>query len=690
MRSIVHAICAGAIVASLTAGQPEPLIDLPSGVDLPRLIDLLSAETGIPIDYDPALIRGTVTVRADAGVERQAMKPLVLELLAARGFAVVAGESGHLRVVKAAEAKQHAAILEAPSGEYCAILVRAMQLDARALADSIKPLLSNAGDATVLGTSGLIRLSDHGPRLISVLDLLPSIDVRGPLEVVEIPVNASTADTVVSAVGLIVAKESAITGTELPGEIVAAPGDHAVLVIAPPSATREWTDLVRRVDKPRTRDRRWYTVDGHDLNAVATLITETVGADAADPTFVEVVVDELTQSLSIVATPEDHARVDSLVTRLGEAAEASPRVVRAFSLKNRGVDDLLQVLEELISAGALGDVAAKVAIDPTTATSSNSAGTADQYILGLTADESTNSLIAVGPSRLLAQLGDLITQLDTRQPQVMVEALLVSLSDGESLDFGVELERLEVSGGTFFKLSSLFGLSSGAGGGITDVGRSVEDGTGFTGLVLDPGEFSVVVRALQTISDGKGVRRPKLLVNNNESASFDSINEQPFTSVNASQTVTTTSFGGFEPAGTQITVTPQIANGDHLVLEYTLSLSTFVGESATEGIPPARQQNNLQSVATIPDGFTIILGGFEETTEGEAVSQIPLVGSIPIIGELFKNRSSSESRSRFYAFVTARVLRNEGFESLKYTSDLDLEDAGVDDDWPEVRPSIIR
>ncbi len=120
-----------------------------------------------------------------------------------------------------------------------------------------------------------------------------------------------------------------------------------------------------------------------------------------------------------------------------------------------------------------------------------------------------------------------------------------------------------------------------------------------------------------------------------------------------------------------------------------MTLSAFVGESSSPTSPPPRQQNNLQSVVTIPDGYTVVVGGLETLTEGKGTSQIPLLGSIPILGEVFKNRSNSTSRTRFYVFIRSTVMRHEGFEDLKYLSDQDAQALGIDDGWPEVRARMI-
>ncbi len=295
-------------------------------------------------------------------------------------------------------------------------------------------------------------------------------------------------------------------------------------------------------------------------------------------------------------------------------------------------------------------------------------------------------MIAIGDARRLEQLAELIRTLDERQPQVMLEALVLSLTEGDTLDLGVELEVMAVSGSTLINLASIFDLGM---VGLEDT--PAPTGTGGTALVLSPGDFRVLVRALETINHGRALNIPKVLVNNNQQATLDAVLQQPFLSTNASSTVATTSFGGTQDAGTTLSVTPQIAEGDHLVLEYSLSLSAFVGESSDPALPPPRQQNTIQSVVTIPDGYTVVVGGLEVETAAQATSQVPGLGALPLVGELFKNRSNSRSRSRFYLFIRANILRHHGFEDLKYLSDRQLmaEGVGLDDGWPKVEPRII-
>ncbi len=549
-----------------------------------------------------------------------------------------------------------------------------------------------------------------------------------------------------------------LLGQDLRGDVLATPDNRGVLVIAPRSTQPAWRSLLETLDRREAVVTKTYVPRRFTPDQVATLIEQTVDTQG-DERF-KLYINKLTSALIITATEPQQGEIAGLLARLEEVPPPSAQPVRRIAVRNRSVSEVLPLLERLLatrfpdqgpaspivstreqregwSSGTGGartsenagsntgsSVRTGPAVDtpaaaPTVDTppSPSVTGARDAALgrppsdngprelsvgdfstddLTLASDEPTNTIIASGSPAALDRVAALVAELDIRQPQVMIEVLLLNISDSDSFDFGVELERLERTGGTAIKLSSLFGLSSPGGlqnAGPLGIGRAVSGtASGFTGLVLDPGEFSVVVRALETLNEGRTLTIPKVLVSNNEQAEFDSVVEQPVLSVNASDTVSTTSFGGFQQAGTTISVTPRISPADHLGLEYNLTRGAFIGESSDPGLPPPRQQTTTSSVVTIPDGFTIVVGGFEETQEGNAKDQVPFIGRVPLIGELFKNRSQSSSRSKFYVFIRATILRDDRMTALKHLSGRDMRglDPRIDDGWPEVEPRIIR
>lgn len=359
-----------------------------------------------------------------------------------------------------------------------------------------------------------------------------------------------------------------------------------------------------------------------------------------------------TSSVTVTARPETHERLDSLAQELRDLPTSARLSTERIPVRRRLATSLAEQLTNLMSAGLAQDASTLATAAPideaTNSARAANAPTRPGTTTGptVTIDEATNSILVTGTPAQLASVRSLAAQLDTTVPQVMLEVLMVSLSESETLDLGVELDRIEVGGSTLYRLSSLFGLGVEAGSATIP-----EAGKGLTGVVLDPGEFSVLVRALETVNEGRSLSVPRVLVANAQQAEFNSVTQQPILSTNASDVVATTSFGGFEDAGTTISVSPRILAGEQLNLDYSVTLSAFVGESSDPALPPPRQQNQLSSAITIPDSYTVAVGGIELTTSGEAISRVPLIGRIPIIGELFKNRSRSSSRTRFYVFI---------------------------------------
>ncbi len=126
------------------------------------------------------------------------------------------------------------------------------------------------------------------------------------------------------------------------------------------------------------------------------------------------------------------------------------------------------------------------------------------------------------------------------------------------------------------------------------------------------------------------------------------------------------------------------------MLQHSLSLSSFVGGSPGAGLPPPRQQNEVRSVATIPDGHTVVVGGLEVVTDSDASNRVPVLGSVPVLGALFSSTNEGATRSRFFVFIRATILRRRAFEDLRHLSAVSADLAGVDDGFPPVRPRVIR
>jgi hypothetical protein len=399
------------------------------------------------------------------------------------------------------------------------------------------------------------------------------------------------------------------------------------------------------------------------------------------------------------------------VFRLLAFLDAAPTAMgsesfRVFSIRNRSAPELAELLNRLAGIGylSLSEPTARgqssssagppgiesLSVGPPSATPGAPGGATALRTGGgqlfVSADEATNTLFATGDASLLDRLEGLVTTLDVMPSQVMLEVLILNLSDSDVLGLGVELRGTKYKG-AIGALTSIFGLGASDAAGNALASQSL---LGLTGVVLKPGEFSMLLNALQVLNKGRALNVPKVLVNSNQRANLASVLQTPFLSTNVANVIATTTFGGTQDAGTTINVRPQIAEGDHLVLEYSIVLSTFVGSASAPSLPPPRQQNNLNSTATIPDGYTVALGGLETNSQTQATSRVPIAGDLPLIGWLFRSESRTVSHSRFYVFIRASILRGADFQHLKFISDVDVQHAGIDPHWPAVEAVLIR
>jgi len=699
-------------------------------LDLPRLLDLAADRLKVAVDYDPAALKGQVTLRQVGALSDAELWELANQALAQRGFTTLRTPNGRtLSVVKVSEAAGMARIevegaSEQPAAGFQTVVLAPTNRTAKDVAEVIRPLLTKGtGVAMPLGDARLLLVSDFTARVAEVRRVLARIDVAAPTAVEEIAVVNVPPATLAAAVMQVVAKRDAVSGGKTAGEVIAAPSGTGVVLIAPPEGAEAWRAMIRQFDQAESMETRYYTPRVFAAKDVAKLLEDLLkgaGKSAVQGPW-RVIVDELTGTLVVTATPTEHAQAAALLERL-DAAQGGALPMRAFPVRNRPIRELIATLERLMDAGLLEagggadsreqvreggaqrtvrDLGSVLGDQPGASLlpdgSHGGNGRAGRQGVGsqsngalpslqLTADEATNTLIAIGEPRVLSHLETLLQLLDVRQPQVMLEAILVSMTDTDAVNLGLELERLGNIGDASFKIASLFGLSSSTGGV-----RTVADTTGFNGAVLNPGEFSVVVKALQALNKGQSISNPKVLVTNNEQARFSSVLQQPFLRTDTTTGAgVTNSFGGSDSAGTTISVKPQIAAGEHLVLTYNINLSSFVGTPADAGLPPPKQQNTVDSVATIPDGHVVVVGGLELESESLSTSQIPLLGDVPLLGELFKNRSKGKSRTKFFVFIRASIMRSTSFEDLKYVSANAAAAARIDDGFPEVEPRVIR
>lgn len=301
-------------------------------------------------------------------------------------------------------------------------------------------------------------------------------------------------------------------------------------------------------------------------------------------------------------------------------------------------------------------------------------------------DIHTNTIIVVAKPDVQRFYARLIEQLDERRPQVLIEAKVVIIDTSDDFTLGVEVSGGDRTGGKRAFAFTSYGFSS-----VDPISGalSITPGVGFNGTLVDPSTADVVVRAITTHRRARVLSSPRILVNDNAEGELTSVIEIPFTSVNASTTVATTSFAGFAEAGTTINVTPTISDDNYLQLDYSVSLNTFTGDGA-DGVPPPRQTNEVRSRVSVPDGYTVIVGGLKNKNESKSYRGLPFLEHIPVVRTLTGTTSNSWDETSLFVFLRPVILRDDKFKDLKYISDQQVQEACLRGEFPHSKSQSIR
>lgn len=405
---------------------------------------------------------------------------------------------------------------------------------------------------------------------------------------------------------------------------------------------------------------------------------QTTGPRADLPVFND---DRRTNSVVVVAAERDVEAIEKTLQTLDVEAFQPQRPVRVYPLHNTKAQHIVPLLEEVIQS-VEGPTVPTGTTGQQKAPESAAPGSRRIKIVG---DQENNILIVVATRDEHEWLRPVIEDLDRRRPQVLIEAWLVALTESGARELGIELSARGAAG-------DYDGL------GTTFFGRtSVDEGTGERGLpsppqegatiaILRAGEVRAVLNALLEDEEARIVSRPRLLANANQEATFQSVQQEPFVTISAiTSTTSTTAFGGFEQAGTALTITPTILEGDFVFLDVKLVVSNFTGAPPSAQVPPPRNENSVETSVTVPDRSTIVIGGIVRSEERETVKKVPLLGDIPLLGALFRNTSAETQDTVLYAFIRPQIFRAEDFADLRETSAQEREDARrtTDVEFPE-------
>ncbi len=299
----------------------------------------------------------------------------------------------------------------------------------------------------------------------------------------------------------------------------------------------------------------------------------------------------------------------------------------------------------------------------------------------VTVDDRTNTLLVQDTADQLTAIRNMVSTLDIPVRQVLIESRIVIASDDFSRELGVragftrvsdDIKDLMAISGSAQSTDAIMGsaLDNLATTGQPfpvnvpfgnfdryNVNMPVANPAGRIALsILDFDDFLIDLELSAAQNEGRSEIKstPRVITSNGREAIIEQGVEIPFKE-SASSGATTTQF---KKAVLALKVTPQITPDDRIILDLTVSKDSVgqVVPSATGGFVPSIDTRNIQTQVLVKDGQTVVLGGIMETEKRDTEKKVPLLGDVPILGNLFKSKSKTNNRKELLIFVTPKIL----------------------------------
>ncbi|EMR8518433.1 type IV pilus secretin PilQ [Neisseria gonorrhoeae] len=286
-------------------------------------------------------------------------------------------------------------------------------------------------------------------------------------------------------------------------------------------------------------------------------------------------------------------------------------------------------------------------------------------------DPATNTLIVTDTRSVIEKFRKLIDELDVPAQQVMIEARIVEAADGFSRDLGVKFGATGRKKPKNETSAFGWGVNSGFGGGDkweaqTKINLPVAAAANSISLVraISSGALNLELSASESLSKTKTLANPRVLTQNRKEAKIESGYEIPFT-------VTTASGGGnstnteLKKAVLGLTVTPNITPDGQIIMTVKINKDSPAQCASGNNTILCISTKSLNTQAMVENGGTLIVGGIYEENNGNTLTKVPLLGDIPVIGNLFKTRGKKTDRRELLIFITPRIIDTAG-NSLRY------------------------
>jgi general secretion pathway protein D len=636
-------------------------------VELSVVIDTIARLTGKNFIYDDR-VRGRVTIVSPTKITVDEAYAVFESVLQVKGFTTVVGPGGAIKVIPLREAKEsnvetvRSETAPPASDRFITRLIPLKYIDAEAIAETLKPLVSKDASLVSYAPTNTVILTDAATNISRILSIVDNIDVETFKEELSvIPLDHADAGTMAQQLSEIFGAEVAEAGG--------------------------------RASRLPTRSRR------------GSQATQAGTAELASKGQVRIITDDRTNSLLVLASRQRTVDIRKVVSRLDVPVRGGGRI-QVYRLRYADAEELANTISALLSGQPSAPGAGGLPSQQgSTLGGGAGAGGAAQSLrssvmelaggVTVTADPPTNSILIQGSQEGYNTLLQVIEQLDVPRPQVLVEALIMEVDVTDSINLGFSgLVRITSSGNQYV-VGSLTDSILTTDQEDNDPDIDPEDGSGIVDNLLravaanssnflaagaiETGSTLIqgLVRASATVNGTNILSAPHVLTLDNEEAEIKVGDNIPIISsrvqsaagVNAVDTdngsgLATSQNIERQDIGITLRVTPQISEGDTLRLEIfqevtavNEGLSGVTGDPEEVGV--ALSNRRIENVVTVADEETVVIGGLIDEIQQDTENKVPWLGDIPFLGWLFKTTGDSFQKRNLLVFLTPHIIRNQ-------------------------------
>ena len=610
--------------ASLISGSADAMLFNFQDADIKAVIKTISQITKTNFILDPR-VKGKVTIISAKPVSKKAAYDIFLSALKAQGFTAASVSRGVTKIIPIGEGKQYGTRRKGAlkrGGEQMITQVVVVQYgNATQLVPLLRPLMAPTSQLSAYAPANALILTDFASNIGRLLNIISELDQPVTTDITIIPIKYASALDMAELIGQLVSRGKA-GGARAPGK-----GGQATAAL------------------------------GSQSSVVPDLRTNSLIVRSDDPVRV--------------------AQLKALILKLDVPAKSTGGNTRVIYLKNADAKSLVEILRGLLEAATK-----KQAIRGRAAGAKGVAAQTQTSLIQ--ADEDTNSLIINASDAVYNNIRGVIEKLDIRRAQVFVEALIIEISSDNASELGFQFAGATSAGEGDVAGISNFNVGTSLAGAIADP-AALAASTGLTLAYLGPeitlADGSVIrgigglARALETSNMANILSTPNLLTLDNAEAKIVVGQNVPFLTgsftqpgvggaagVNPFQTVER------KDVGLTLEIKPQITEGGSIKLEISTEVSNVVRAATLVAQDLITNKRSIETTILVEDGHTIVLGGLIEDTQDESEQAIPWISKIPLIGWLFKYKTTSKKKTNLMVFLRPTIVRSAS-DSYRYTAD---------------------